>query len=398
MNAPGSGCNALSLRIIESINELEGMRDEWDKLLQRVPTASIFSTPEWLLPWFAAYGAGRQLFTIAFYDGSEGMIGLAPLTITLRRTAVGQVRVLQLLGDGSTDSDNLEVLAVPGREQQVISSLCDLLVREHRRWTIASFNTMPANSPTYLELRMELERRWWMADIVSSPCCAIPLPAAWDTYLRQQSPKERKKIGYYLRRLEKHYRVRFFRCTQPDDIEERLEQLFALHSKRWHERGQAGSFDIPERRTFYRLLSSTLIDRGWLEFWILELNEAPVAAQYAFRYRDCVYALQEGFDPAFNADSVGYVLRMRVLRDLIESGIKTYEFLADVTESKLRWGAVIGEYLFLTFARPLTLGGAYVQTCAINRRIKDYIRTHAPRPVYDTLWRTCRLLYRKRGL
>lgn len=397
MHASDSGRGAVSLRIVESVHELEGIRADWDKLLQRVPTASIFSTPEWLLPWFAAYGAGQQLFVIAFYDTSEGMIGLAPLAITLQRTAVGQMRVLQLLGDGSGDSDNLEILAVPGRERQVVSSLCDLLVRERGRWAVAAFNTMPADSSIFRELKLELERRHWITNVESGPCCAISLPATWEAYLQRQSPNERGKIGNRSRRLKKKYRVRYIRCSQPDDIEERLQQLFTLHAKRWQERGQAGSFAIPEPRTFYRLLSSVLIDRGWLEFRILELNETPVAAQYTFRYRETVYLLQEGFDPAFKAESVGYVLRAQVLRDLIESGVRKYDFLAGVTDGKLRWGAVTREYLFLMFARPFTFGGTYVQAHAIGRRIKDYLRTHAPRPLYDILWRAYRLFCRKMG-
>lgn len=374
MNDPDSDRSAVSLRIIETMTELEGIRADWNKLLQRVPTASIFSTPEWLLPWFAAYAAGRQLFVIACYDASERMIGLAPLVITLQRTMVGQLRTLQLLGDGSNDSDNLEILAIPGREREVVFSLCDLLVSERSRWDVASFNTMPADSPMCRELKLELERRHWMTHADSRSCCAIPLPATWEAYLQRQSRNERVKIGKLSRRLEKKYRIRFIRCSQSDDIEERLQQLFTLHAKRWQEKGQAGSFALAERRTFYRLLSPVLLDRGWLEFRIMELNETPVAAQYAFRYRDTVYALQEGFEPELKTERVNYVLRAWELRELIESGATQYDFLGGVNDNKLSWGAVIGEYLFLTFAPPLSLGGAYVQICTTSRRIKDYLR------------------------
>lgn len=379
------------------MTELEGIRADWDKLLQGVPTASIFSTPEWLLSWFAAYGAGRQLFTVAFYDRSEGIIGLAPLTITLQRTPVGHMRVLQLLGDGSNDSDNLEILAIPGREREVVSSLCDLLVSERGRWDMASFNTMPADSPMCRELRLELKRRHWMTHADSHSCCAIPLPATWENYLQRQSPNERGKIRNLCRRLEKKYRVQYIRCCQPDELEDRLQQLFTLHSKRWQEKGQAGSFVVPERRTFYRLLSSVLLNRGSIELWILELNETPVAVQYALRHRKIVYFLQEGFEPELKTERVGHVLRARVLRELIESGVRRYDFLAGVTDSKLRWGAVTDEYLLLTFARPLTLGGAYVQICTTSRRIKDYLRPHVAQSLRDILRRAYLSVCGQRG-
>lgn len=381
---------ALSVRVIESAAELDGIRADWNRLLQQAPTASIFSTPEWLLPWLAAYGGGRKPLIIAFHDESGAMIALAPMALTTRRTAMRQFRMLQLLGDGSGDSDNLEILAVPGCEREVVSSLLDFLTTRYPRWDIASFDTMPADSPTGSALMRELQRRRWSQMVARGSCCAVPLPATWETYLQRISSKEREKIRYWSRRLEKRYRVKYRRCCDPDEIEPRLQQLFELHAKRWQQNGQAGSFAIPERRTFYRLLSSVLLNRNWLEFWVLELDDTPAAAIYGFTYRGCCYSLQEGFDPAFNADSVGYVLRAHILRHLIEAGIQKYDFLGGVTDSKLRWGAVPGEYLFLTFARPLTFGAVYIRTLLAARGAQEFLHSHAPRSLFDILRRAYR--------
>lgn len=381
---------SLSVRVIESAAELDGIRADWNGLLQQVPTASIFSTPEWLLPWLAAYGEGRKPWVIAFHEGSGAMIALAPMALTTRRAAMCTLSVLQLLGDGSGDSDNLDILAVPGREREVASALLDFLATEQQRWDIASLDTMPADSPAGRALWLELQRRRWGQIVARGTCCAVSLPATWELYLRQISSKEREKIRYRSRRLEKKYRVKYRRCFNADEIEPILKQLFDLHAKRWQQNGQPGSFAIPERRTFYRLLSSVLLNRNWLEFWILELDDTPAAAIYGFTYRGCCYSLQEGFDPAFNADSVGYVLRGHVLRHLIESGIHKYDFLGGVTDSKLRWGAIPDEYLFLTFARPLTFGAVYIRTVLAARGVLEYLRSHAPRPLFDTLRRAYR--------
>lgn len=391
MQASNSVSAALSVRIIESAAGFEGIRTDWNRLLQQVPTASIFSTPEWLLSWLAAYGKGYKPLVITFHDGSAGtMIALAPLALTTRRAAIRKLSVLQLLGDGSGDSDNLDILATPGCEREVVSALLDFLATGQQRWDIASLDTMPADSPTGHAFMLELKRRRWSQHVERGTCCAVFLPATWELYLQRISPKEREKIRYLSRRLEKKYRVKYRRCSDPDEVEPRLQQLFELHAKRWQQNGQAGSFAIPERRTFYRLLSSVLLSRNWLEFWILELDDTPAAAIYGFTYRGCCYSLQEGFDPAFNADSVGYVLRAHVLRHLIESGIQKYDFLGGVTDSKLRWGAIPGEYLFLTFARPLTSGDVYIRTLLAARGAREYLRSHAPQSLFDTLRRVYR--------
>jgi hypothetical protein len=51
-------------------------------------------------------------------------------------------------------------------------------------------------------------------------------------------------------------------------------------------------------------MAHLLLNRGWLEFWLLKLDEQPAAAQFGFRYDRTVFQLQEGFDPAYSADSV----------------------------------------------------------------------------------------------
>ena len=103
------------------------------------------------------------------------------------------------------------------------------------------------------------------------------------------------------------------------------------------------------------------MERDWLEFWVLELNDIPVAAQSAFRYRDTCYSLQEGFDPSYDAESVGFVLRTRTMQRLIDLGVRRYNFLGGVNESKLRWGAVAGE-LAESHVRTAAYPGGHVHT------------------------------------
>jgi CelD/BcsL family acetyltransferase involved in cellulose biosynthesis len=80
--------------------------------------------------------------------------------------------------------------------------------------------------------------------------------------------------------------------------------LFNLHQKRWQSVGRPGSFARTARREFYYEMAHLLLNRGWLEFWLLKLDEQPAAAQFGFRYDRTVFQLQEGFDPAYSADSV----------------------------------------------------------------------------------------------
>ena len=110
--------------------------------------------------------------------------------------------------------------------------------------------------------------------------------------------------------------------------------------------------------------ASGIFVRNRLDFWLLKLNGRIVAAQLGLRYGDTVFSLQEGYDPDYSTDSVGYVLRSQVLRNLIAQGVHNYDFLRGTDESKARWGSVVKSYLNINFARPrsrkrLSLGGVH---------------------------------------
>jgi CelD/BcsL family acetyltransferase involved in cellulose biosynthesis len=109
-------------------------------------------------------------------------------------------------------------------------------------------------------------------------------------------------------------------------------------------------------------MARAFVARGWLEFWLLKLDGDPVAAQFAFRYRDTVFSLQEGFDPAYSTDSVGYALRAHAIRQFISEGVRRYDFLGGQSPIKQRWGARPGVYLSIRFARPSSRGNAYLRS------------------------------------
>jgi CelD/BcsL family acetyltransferase involved in cellulose biosynthesis len=124
----------------------------------------------------------------------------------------------------------------------------------------------------------------------------------------------------------------------------------------------------------------------------LELNGRAVAAQFCFRYADTVSILQEGFDPKFAADKVGYALRASMLKHFIETGVRQYDFLGGLAAHKQKWGAEPGEYLNLNFARPGSLGSLYLSSTNALTKGKEWLRTRLPAPAWSALhWLNAKL-------
>jgi len=382
---PAPAGAGLELRAYESLESAEELRGEWEALLEEYPYSTTFSTWEWLASWWRAYARNDQPLILAFRDSSGSLIAVAPLGLTIRRVAGVNLRSLRLIGDGSYDSDNLDLPVRPGSEAAFSRALLDWLLRHAPPWDICRLRTLPAHSPMGQQLLRDLRAGDWKTHASTVPQSLVELPGSWDAYLKGLSSKERGKIGLRTRRLEKKYRVRIRKCVEEAELDVALDTLFELHGKLWQSRGSTGAFQVPARRQFYREMAPLLLSRQRLEFWLLQLDERVVAVQFALRHGATVYSLQEGFDPDYSSDSVGYVLRGHVLRDLIGRGIRQYDFLGGVEQSKLRWGARAKDYLTSEFARPRNFGSLLLPVERTLAGMKTWLRASLPHPVLRTL-------------
>lgn len=377
--------DTLEIRTYRTLDELQAIDAAWRDLLAHYPDATTFSTPEWLISWWRNFGRDQELLVAGFFSDSR-LVALAAFSLTPFRVASTiPLRQLRLMGDGSKDSDNLDLPVIPGFEERFAAALLRFLESERSHWDFGELNTLPPQSPGADALRQLLERKKWVAVEKTRPASAIALPATWEEYLRQLSAKERGKIAYYSKRLEKKYQARFYKCETESELLLCLEALYDLHQKRWQSAGEPGSFASAARRQFYADIGRLFLARGLLEFWLLELNGQTAAAQFGFRYGNTVSQLQEGFDRQYSNDSVGYLLRAHVIQELIAQGVRTYDFLGGEPGYKAKWGAQAGHYLDLSFARPSSSGAAYLRGRHFAGQSKSWLRRNLPAQAWEIL-------------
>lgn len=381
------------LRVTEVRNwkELAALRPAWESILQDSKTLTIFSTLEWLESWWDAFAQGKELCAPVLYNADGDLVGIVPLYLDTVKTGLPmRLKRLRFAGDGTEDSDNLDFIIRPGYEDSCVQALLSWLA-SNARWDICELNTFPLDSVAMPSLLSELQKRRWSFRVLDRPRSTISLPDSWESYLKATiSKKERTKINYYTNRLRKRFQVSIGRAENPGELKASLEALFELHQKRWQVRGGPGTFASTQRCDFYYRMAAAFLERGWLQFWMMHLDGRAVAAQYGFQFRDAVYSLQEGFDPEFSGDRVGYLLRAHALQVLIGEGVRSYDFLGGEDPSKDRWGAVVMSYKDVHFARPGTKGSAFLQVDEAVKESKKWVRNHLPKGIVNVLRGTYR--------
>ena len=335
------------MKLVEVREEaaLERLRNDWNNLVCRSASRTIFLTWEWVHSWWSAYGTAGDLRILAAFDDGGELRGIAPL----RRQSVSRygrtVQILSFVGDGSiasdlNDSDYLDFIVETGWEKPVMEALGACLAAELVGGT-ALLNEIPERSPNlpYLRAWAKAEGLGWTEGDV--PCATVRLPGSWADYLKLLQPRFRTKVRSTLRNLEAKPEVKMRFCDDVGQLDRLLPILFDLHTRRWAREGKAGVFGWERKRDFYAILSHRLLERQWLRLSWLEWNDRVLACQFGFAFNSAYFQLQEGYEPDAEHWNAGIGLRAWSIREFLQEGLKEYDFLGGVSRHKTDWGGEV---------------------------------------------------------
>lgn len=324
----------MEISVVADSRALEGLREEWGDLLEGCTGATIYQTWEWNDAWWKHFRAGKRLYLLQARRNGR-LIGIAPFYVSRHYNM--PLRRLALLSTGS--ADYLDVIATDERAYDVCGAFLRYLDRTGG-FDLADLQQLSPDSllrihAGTLETAPELSRH--AAVVAQEPCPFLPLPPSWQEFSGRLGKKMRSNIGYYDRLLTRTFEDVSTRLAGPEEIEEGLSALFALHQRRWNARFLPGVLGGGATQAFHRLAAERFSGRGWLKLHLTTIGGRPVAALYCFVYRRRYYYYLGGFDPDLARYSLGTVLTARAIEDAIDEGCELFDFLRGAEPYKYRW-------------------------------------------------------------
>jgi CelD/BcsL family acetyltransferase involved in cellulose biosynthesis/peptidoglycan/xylan/chitin deacetylase (PgdA/CDA1 family) len=337
---------------IREEGELQSLRDRWQKLVCDSAANTIFLSWEWVTAWWSAYGKTGELRILSAFDENGVLRGIAPLrSQTVHR--YGQAfPALSFIGDGSNDSDYMDLIVAAGYEEPVMAAFAQYWAEDVRRGMMLLLNQIPVTSPNLALLKTAADQQGLLWTETETPCATVSLPQTWEEYVGMLRPRFRTKVRSVLRNLESLPSLRFGFCDRAEQVEQMLPILFDLHTRRWTQAGKPGVFGGEPKRSFYAALSTLLLERDWLRFSWVEWNGRILACQYGFTYAGIYSQLQEGYEPTSEHWNIGAGLRAWSIREYVKQGVREYDFLSGTERHKLDWGAEIRRTKSIVAARP----------------------------------------------
>jgi CelD/BcsL family acetyltransferase involved in cellulose biosynthesis len=373
-------------------DEAEVLERAWNELLAQSAARTIFLTWEWMKAWWGAFGAHRDLVLLTLTDTDGKLAVIVPFQRTWEKLGPRNSGwLLRLAGDGIGGSENLDWIVREGCEGAAVRAIADWLDQNKSYWDSIRLDTVPGASPVLSALKEELCQREWRQVERHSTGYSLHLPESWEELMVSLPKNMRAQINRRVRKLNKQFSVRVRRCERLEEVPQFLDYLFELHQKRWELRGKEGSFVLEQKRSFYAEMAMRFLLAGWLDFWLLEVDGRTAAVEFGFHYNGVYSFLQAGFDPQFAEYSAGVVLRAQIMKELIQRGLREYDFLGGDDEYKQHWAPATRSYVSLSIARPYTLAAAGLALEITQEKAKEWLRTHTPKP----LWSAAKVAYQR---
>jgi CelD/BcsL family acetyltransferase involved in cellulose biosynthesis len=321
---------------LSGVEALSALEPEWQALFDKA-NASPFLSWEWITSWRKWLGRGVHPRLFCAREGGL-LVGLAPLGEEERRLKGTQARIrrISFLGEQLGGSDYLDVLALPGYEQECANALFGHIA-EHVEFDIMELDGLSCDSPSlpWLALRFGDARNFRYRLEPRYVCPQVRLDKSWEELLRSSS-----RATYFsrsLRRLRKAPGFDHRAITDPDRAGDAFERFLALHELSWAGRGGSGATGLQSLKDFLRDVTPRLARAGRLRFEEIWIDGVCRASLYGIGRgeRYCYYLL--GYDPAWSKYSLGFTVIGLSIAGAIERGVKVYDMLRGAEPYKFFW-------------------------------------------------------------
>ena len=309
---PGTGTRApLSITFVEGFDALQ---EDWSRLA--AASGNVFGTWEWNDLWWRHYGRDRAL-RIAVLREEDEIATIVPLFLWSRRP----LRILRLIGHGHGDRlgpvcENDAETAAEALRRALEADPHDVFIGD---WVAG-------------------EREWGRVlggrVVRRTGYPILRLPASWDEFLSAQSPRFRKSARSQRNRLDRNHEVAY-RYADAVTLEQDLDDAFRLHRARFGAHTRCNY--CGEHEGFQRAFAARALERGWLRLLFLDVDGEPVCFEHGFTYENAYFAYQAGRDPAWDRQSVGFVLELETIRRAIETRVEEFRFLGGEEDYKYRY-------------------------------------------------------------
>ena len=317
----------LTVEEIRDVESFQELREEWDNLLEKSGDNNVFLTWEWLFLWWRYHRSDKQLRILLIKD-QDNIVGIAPFMEWRYQKGFFHINIMENICAEECDYSGV---ILTDHIEESLSTLLDYLqgiIRDGK--TLVRIWHVPGQSDfltTLNEIYQSYINKLSLHSRISGICPYIDLPATWDEFFQTLGGNTRKTYRRQINRLERDYTVEFNKYCGENDLNDKLENLFNFHKKRWEQREINSKFMEMESRGFYFDVSKAFYEKGWLDLSFINIDDKTVSIEWGFNYNGGYWNMTRSFDPDFSRYGVGSIHAMYLIQDAINKNQNKFDLL-----------------------------------------------------------------------
>lgn len=322
----------ITIREITEINSFESLRKEWDSLLASSSTQDAFLTWEWFYAWLKSYGKDAHIRIFTAWD-NETLVGAAPFMMIQQRKIGLRFQVLRTLSAPECDASGF---LLKDGDTSTLQALLEYIVTQSTGWNVLEFNRYALNNLETREILGNLKRHGFDLHEIPHKHFYVPYTSigSWDKYFKEINSNFRRKLKKTEQGMATLGGFSVKRFKGKDVTWGTIQAIIEVN--------RHSSFpnicDSEQDQTLHKELIDVMADKGWMDVYILFINNLPAAYLYGFLYNNSMGYWRVGYDRRTDSNvAIGVYLLSQVIKSGFDENQKELDFLRGDEDYKNRW-------------------------------------------------------------
>lgn len=345
----------LAVQVAAGFDGLDGLRDEWRALYDATPAEPSLSF-EWT----------RALATTQVRDGDttalvqirrDGCLaGVVPLLGRAPRVFGVRHRVLRPLSElKNTHSD----LLLAHGDSAIVEAFLGALQRLGLPWDSLRLSKLVQGTPLTAKLEAGAGRLGFLPRRrYRKPFYWLALPSTFDEYWASRSAKFRNHARRAEKKLRAAGKVREVHITTPEEFDAGYDALVQIERASWKDTHGTSMAASDRQAALYRAWGTTA-PPGHVSLQLLLLDEEPIAHNLGCVKNGIYYYLKTSYAANRRPLSPATFLRLSLIRQLIERGVREVDFCGPPYEWEQQWTDTYRWHEVLSVYAPTLRGRAF---------------------------------------
>jgi CelD/BcsL family acetyltransferase involved in cellulose biosynthesis len=315
----------LTTDVITSMEQLEGLKEEWEILFNSCNNLSVWQSFTWNYVWWKHYGKGKQLSIITVRENNT-LVGVGPF-MTQSRFGVCELEPI-----GGERHRNFTLVMDDHRDD--VASAIAFKISECFPKGLVHIPFFAAGTCTIDVFMAAFNARdWKVARWTRNISHYVSEGNGFNSYISHKSKKTRYNLKRERSRLDEPGLVNLNHICLNDLTEKSVERIAQIQKQSWLARRGQESLASP----FYKEVLPALAQNNHAEIFLYEQKGEDIAYVLNLYSGNICYCLFIGFDETKAHLSPGKMLMMDNLQKVLDRGITVYDFLYGEGEYKRFW-------------------------------------------------------------